>query len=285
MQLYNEWLHQFVLLRDMLLPFSNWTEVRIPLRTRGDAVGLRKFEPARSAFLADFFTRLLSHAAIVRFAHSLFADAGEIAERPSDFYGFQTDQGAVLPCAIGGSNSTQAPKELLSWHAARIVDSPAETTAVFQYAWTDYFAAPRSQIDDSAVAPPPDGDARLSVERIGECAVILWLVLEAGTVAYSIDLGQCLRGQRYAYQPTSRQGIAPLQVVEHDIGGVLSQHGLLTAKNGIHLLPTKDNAIVQLALLGKIYPENTILGDAAPWAAVLSAGKAYGAKFVVGAPL
>ena len=39
-----------------------------------------------------------------------------------------------------------------------------------------------------------------------------------------------------------------------------------------------------MALLGKIYPENTVLAGAANWGEVLAAGKAYGAKFVIGLP-
>jgi hypothetical protein len=49
MQLYNEWLHQVVLLRDALLPFVNWQDV--PLRI--SPTGLRHIEPARDAFLIE----------------------------------------------------------------------------------------------------------------------------------------------------------------------------------------------------------------------------------------
>ena len=73
-------------------------------------------------------------------------------------------------------------------------------------------------------------------------------------------------------------------MVSHDIGAVLGQPGLVTAHDGIHLLPTDGDAVLTLALLGKIYPENTVLAGTADWSEVLAAGKGYGAKFVIGLP-
>ncbi len=104
-----------------------------------------------------------------------------------------------------------------------------------------------------------------------------------------MDLGQCLRGQRFAYRPAAGSAAAALtaapdDVVSHDIGAVLGQPGLVTADDGIHLLPTGDDAVLSLALLGKIYPENTVLAGTANWSGVLTAGKGYGAKFVIGLP-
>jgi hypothetical protein len=148
----------------------------------------------------------------------------------------------------------------------------------------DYFAVPRSLADSAIAAEPPDGNAVVSAERIGEAGLLLWLNLAAGDRSYSIDLGQSLRGQRFAYRPVAGPPGVPSGVLQHRVEAVLSQSGLVTAADGIHLLPTGGNAVLTLALLGKIYPENTVLGEAAPWSAVWSAGKGYGAKFILGTP-
>jgi hypothetical protein len=286
MQLYNEWLHQLVLLRDALLPFRNWAELPLPLGRRGAARGLRGLEAARSSFLAEFLTRILSHGAIVRFAHSIFAGTG-VADPVvlPDYYGFQAERGAVLPSVIGAADVASGPKGLLSWHPARIAEVPQPGgTLLFHYALADYLAAPRSLLDATATAPAPSGDARVSFERAGDRGLVLWLALDAGDRVYRVDLGQSLRGQRYAYRPAAGRGGVPANVLKHGAQDILSRSGLVTAEGGIHLLPTDGNAILTLALLGKIYPENTVLGEAAPWGTVLSAGKGYGAKFVLGVP-
>jgi hypothetical protein len=58
----------------------------------------------------------------------------------------------------------------------------------------------------------------------------------------------------------------------------------VTADDGIHLLPTGDDPLLTLALLGKLYPGNVVLAGTANWGAVLAAGKGYGARFVLGVP-
>lgn len=52
MQIYNEYLHQFVLLRDALLPFANWEEVPFEVKEYAEFKGLRFLEPAREIFNA-----------------------------------------------------------------------------------------------------------------------------------------------------------------------------------------------------------------------------------------
>ncbi|MEI0738589.1 hypothetical protein VQ056_21315 [Paenibacillus sp. JTLBN-2024] len=47
MQIYNEYLHQFVLLRDALLPFTNWEQVPFEVKEYAEFKGLRFLEPAR----------------------------------------------------------------------------------------------------------------------------------------------------------------------------------------------------------------------------------------------
>lgn len=286
MQLYNEWLHQLVLLRDALLPFENWERVPLPLPLQDGVRGLRAVEAARDGFLAEFLTRIPTHASIVGFARALFDPAGRSgAGRNDTLYGFQAESGLVLPAVVGSDDLEAAPKGLLAWHPAQVALPPKGRTLAFRYAFADYLSAPRS-----AIGPPMDGrledEASIVAEATGDDGAILWLTLNAGRHAYRVDLGQCLRGQRFGYRPIAGAStLAPHDVFRHDAGAVLGQPGLVTAEHGVHLLPTGDNALVALALLGKIYPENTVLAGRSAWRDVLAAGKGYGAKFVVGIPL
>lgn len=287
MQLYNEWLHQMVLLRDALLPFENWEQVPLPLALHGGFRGLRGLEPARDRFLAEFLTRILPHASVVDFARSLFESAGTRGPaRDGDLYGFQAESGLALPSIVGRDDMGSAAGSLLTWHAAHVASPPTGGTLAFRYAFADYLSAPRSPIgpksDDGSL---PD-EAAIVAEPADQDSVRLWLELTTDQRSYRVDLGQCLRGQRFAYKPTADAAptSAPNDVLSHDIGAVLGQPGLVTADDGVHLLPIGDDGILTLALLGKIYPENTVLAGAASWGDVLAAGKGYGAKFVIGLP-
>lgn len=285
MQLYNEWLHQLVLLRDALLPFENWAEVPVPLHRRGAGRGLRSLEAPRRAFLGEFLTRILTHATIVRFARSLFEGAdADNGRQNGEWYGFQAESGLVLPSVIGREDVAAGPCGLLSWHAAWFPDLPPGRTVGFRYCLSDYLAAPRSAIGDVPEEAPPTGDATILAEPVGEGEAVLWLELSAGTRSYRVELGQCLRGQRFAYRPQAGSVGMSGDAQVHRAEEILVQPGLVTESDGTHLVPTGDNALVTLALLGKIYPENTVLGEAAPWNDVLAAGKSYGAKFVLGTP-
>lgn len=285
MQLYNEWLHQLVLLRDALLPFENWTELPVPLHRRGTSRGLRSLEAPRSAFLSEFLTRILTHGTIVRFARSLFdAPDADKAGRNDEGYGFQAENGLVLPSVIGREDVAAGSKGLLRWHAARIPGLPPGRTVGFRYGFSDYLAAPRSRIGSGADDAPPTGDATIIAEPVGEGDAILWLDLSAGVRSYRVELGQCLRGQRFAYRPEAGKARTSADAQIHRVEEILVQPGLVTASDGTHLVPTAGNALVTLALLGKIFPENTVLAEAAPLNDVMAAGKKYGAKFVLGLP-
>ncbi len=125
MQLYNEWLHQLVLLRDALLPFENWEQVPLPLALHGGFRGLRGLEPARDRFLAEFLTRILPHASVVDFARSLFEPAGTRGTaRDADLYGFQAEIGLVLPAIVGRDDIHSAAGSL-----ADVASGPCRLTA------------------------------------------------------------------------------------------------------------------------------------------------------------
>ncbi len=287
MQLYNEWLHQLVLLRDSLLAFENWQEVPLPLHRKSEALGLRDIEPARATFLAAFLTRLPTHASIVSYARALF-DPGAVPE--DDIYGFQAEQGLALPCVVGRSDIERAPTGLLTWHAARLIPvagSPPGRTVSFRYALTDYLSAPRSVIDNTSSTAPIGTAAAIVASPAPRNGAHLSLQFDRLDPAVRVDLGQSLRGHRFSYRAepsTSHDIVPPPAAVRHAPAAVLRQEGLVVAEDGIHLLPTDSAALLTLALLGKIYPENTVLAEGAAWSSVMATGKGYGAKFVIGLP-
>ena len=92
MQLYNEWLHQIVLLRDALLPFTNWQNVPLLVTP----TGLRHTESARDSFLTELLVRQIRHTSIVDFARNVVTGTSGPAG-----YGFDPDGGTVLPAVIG----------------------------------------------------------------------------------------------------------------------------------------------------------------------------------------
>ncbi len=92
MQLYNEWLHQVVLLRDALLPFTNWQDVPLLVTPSG----LRHTEPARDAFLTELLVRQIRHSSIVDFARRVVTGTSGQAG-----YGFEAGGSAALPAVLG----------------------------------------------------------------------------------------------------------------------------------------------------------------------------------------
>lgn len=275
MQLYNEWLHQLVLLRDALLPFENWDRVPLPLPLHlHEARGLRGLEPARETFLAGFLTRIATHASVVAYARAIF-EWGPVPS-DSDVYGFQADFGLAVPSVIGRDDISGAPKGLLTWHPAAITETEPGRTLPFRCALTDYVAAPRSTPCDS-----PDGQLDDVAEIVAE-GETLSLVVSADGRTHKVDLGQCFRGQRFAYRPaTGTTELEPADVTHHRLGAALGRPGLVTADSGVHVFDTDGDSLATLALLGKIYPENIVLAKNASWSAIAAAGKGFGAKFVL----
>jgi hypothetical protein len=273
MQLYNEWLHQLVMLRDALLPFENWEEVPLPLDLP-DARGLRGLEPARATFLAGFLTRIATHASVVAYARALF-ESGPI-EPDGDVYGFQAKHGLALPSPIGRDDIGDGSRGLLTWHPTIVAQALPGRTHAFRCAEADYLAAPRSTLAETS-----GGDLEQDATIVAEGST-LWLEIGIDARKHRIDLGQCLRGQRFAYRPAAgRTTRAPVEVTHHPAAGALGAPGLVTAEAGVHVFDTDGDPLLALALLGKIYPENVVLAGTAPRDAVLAAGKGYGAKFVL----
>jgi hypothetical protein len=302
MELYNEWLHRMILLRDSLLPFENFDEV--PLVIPEGSQGIRDVEEPRKLFLVHCLTGSVQHTAIVNLS-KVFTTR----KLPPGGYGFQYSQGLVLPSFLSGSRSLH----LLRYHPARIDYSEPEV--LFDYEHKDYFSAPRSEVHKGETAVPADGWNLSSLLRTRTAVtessfaidggndslrriVKLRLTLDSGTCV-AVDLGQIARGRRYAYEISSRSktngtGIAaikkhfPSTALVHSTADILSQPGLVTsprAQDGkpstIHIIPAPE-PVIKLALLGKLYPENVILfRDLDDLDAITKTGKGFAERFVI----
>ena len=263
MQIYNEYLHQMVLLRDALLPFENFEDVIIPISAEpGRKRGLRHTEDIRASFLTEMMTKSVTQASVVKSAKFLLAP-----QLSSDnVYGFQYQYGVVLPALVTGSTS----RGLLRYIPA--VLDPTEEQAVFQYELRDYYIADRSEVPvqeklisgDQSEGALVQNDTLVPVPTDTEAAHFLQLTLRSGTgTIVRVDLGQVARGRRYAYVVGRKQGAtgdaAPKEVKVYSAWKILTDSGpgLVTANEGVHLIQANSN-VELLALLGKLYPENVV---------------------------
>lgn len=318
MQLFNEYMHQMVLLRDALLPFKNYEDVIIPVDGRA-ARGIRHLEPSRSEFLTHLLVKEVTQSAIVKHAQALLAPgllsrSSRTSPKVSPGYGFQYAHGLVLPAFLAGGPT---PFHLLQYIPARLVDDAPEGV-IFDYRIQDYYLAPRVEIPagtktsvlQSAGYPVANdcGTPRLGVQSVkigvvpptpGSTAssptvrqLELQLQLDNGQCV-SVDLGQVARGHRYAYQTSGASESATSSNDTHDVTPIVVHaaasvletghgDGLVTAHNGgAHVIPVQDPAVA-LALLGKIYPENVVLLPASKdLAQAEKAGKGLEPKFVL----
>ncbi|KAJ5087090.1 hypothetical protein NUU61_008397 [Penicillium alfredii] len=300
MQLFNEYMHQMVLLRDALLPFQNYQDVLIPVDGTA-ARGIRHLEPARTQFLAELFTKHVTQRGIVTYAKALLAPG--LRHTTSAGYGFQYAHGTILPAFLSGGPT---PLHLLQYFPTK-VDSTV-TDILFANRFEDYYSAPRNEIPAGIQrhAPehldPKDKPQTLSVggavglvpdSAAGNVRQLeLRLELPNGKCV-AVDLGQIARGHRYSYfaqdpslhEDGTVQGVSKhTQPIFHDPTTLLEtpDTGLLTAKaGGVHVISVQ-NPVVALAILGKLYPENVVL---LPVDEGLSqtgkAGKGFEPKFVI----
>ncbi|CAI6085641.1 hypothetical protein [Cohnella sp. JJ-181] len=294
MQLFNEYLHEIVLLRDALLPFENWQEVPLELTAR-QTRGLRYTEEAHAAFLSQLLARPLDHKSLVHYAASLLAP-----ELSADGYGFQYRHGTILPASLG-TELAEAPRYLLRWYPVRMVESDERDAIAFAYEYSDYYTAPRSQLgtgsQESGGEEAETGlggivEASLQASLAPSGQAVISFQLRANADTYAVDLGQIFRGHRFHYRtpPADEKPISPSPIPEksdiayHAAAHVFSLSGLVTSEAGTHQLASGGNELVARALLGKLYPENVILlerGDADELEAAKDAGKRFGAKFLL----
>ncbi|MGW8526536.1 hypothetical protein [Nocardiopsis sp. NPDC055824] len=250
MQLYNEWLHQVVLLRDALLPFTNWQDV--PLLTT--PTGLRHTEPAHDAFLTELLVRQIRHPSIVAFArHAVTGTGGPTG------YGFEAGGGTALPAVLDHPPLT-APRHLLTWRSSPTADEPVTYVAEEQ----DYYAAPRTPVEDLPPADPAPGSltARTVTGLPADGTRTARIEVTGDGATVRVDLGQALRGHRYAHRP------APAADDAHPgtgsrattVWSALGAPGLVWTRAGETTLDAAgQNDLVVLALLGRLYPENVTL--------------------------
>ncbi|MEU5024953.1 hypothetical protein [Streptomyces milbemycinicus] len=252
MQLYNEWLHQMVLLRDALLPFTNWQDVPLLVTP----TGLRHTEPARDRFLTELLVRQIRHTSIVNFArHTVTGGSGP------DGYGFDHDGGTVLPAVVDAPPLT-APRHLLTWRP----DPAVGETATYVAEVRDYYAAPRTLIEH---LPPATGTPGPIIARIVAEPVVdgtRTAHVEVTHTAHNgaaarIDLGQCLRGHRFAHRQDPAEAVVDARTA--DTWSVLRAPGLVCTEGGDAVLDAtaQDNTVV-LALLGRLYPDHVVLRPA-----------------------
>ncbi|GIP24333.1 hypothetical protein [Paenibacillus sp. J22TS3] len=296
MQIYNEYLHQFVLLRDALLPFANWEEVPFEVKEHKGFKGLRFLEPAREIFLTQLLGKNLTHKSIIRYAQSVVSSGLTEAG-----YGFQYHLGTVLPAGLGESARTSA-RYLLKWHPVQTItaDETQDLAAVsFDYEYEDYYAAPRNEAGKGTPAGeyglPISGEhydepsiARL-LPNTGNGRTTLRFNLEMKGNEITVDLGQIFRGHRFLYRPYGNDNadaaVAKRESLSwHLAADIFSHSGLVTNTDGIHFISTGRNELVLWALLGKLYPENVVLldkGDHKELGAAYVSGKGFGTQFLV----
>lgn len=187
-----------------------------------------------------------------------------------------------------GSPFETAPRNLLRFHPARFMDVAPGETVTFDYELKDYLAAPRSQIENSRVVVEIGQvtSARLDLGQVKDARATLIYRIGSEASGVAVDLGQIMRGHRFAYLAAENarvaEGDAGMEkaLMAHDAWSVLLLPGLVTATGGVHVLHA-PNPLVRLALLGKIYPENVVLRREPGWAGVHGAGKGFGPKFVL----
>ncbi|MFE7441044.1 hypothetical protein ACFU7X_11340 [Streptomyces chartreusis] len=253
MQLYNEWLHQIVLLRDALLPFTNWQDVPLLITP----TGLRHTEPARDAFLTELLVRQIRHTSIVAFARQTVTGASGPAG-----YGFAAGGGTALPAVLGQSPLT-APRHLLTWRPGPAIDEPVTYVAKVR----DYYAAPRTLFEDlpAVTAAPGPLTARTVPSPVTDgCRTAAIEIARDGATAHT-DLGQALRGHRFAHRP---DGVASDVSADEpsrttDVWTTLRAPGLVWTESGdVAVDATGQNDLVVLGLLGRLYPEDVTLQPA-----------------------
>ncbi|MBP1974225.1 hypothetical protein [Cohnella thailandensis] len=296
MQIYNEYLHQFVLLRDALLPFANWEQVPFEVKEHTEFKGLRFLEPAREVFLTHLLGKKLTHKTIVQYAQSVVSSGLSAAG-----YGFQYRLGTVLPAGLGES-AGMASRYLLRWHPVQTIQAEVSQdfpSISFDYEYGDYYAAPRSEAGSGT---PGNEDTLLLSEGHYEQPDVARLLpatdsdrtmlrfsLEVEGREFSVDLGQLFRGHRFLYRPQGN-GNADVAFAKrasiglHQASVILAHSGLVTNADGIHFIPTGGNELIRWALLGKLYPENVVLldkGDRDELEAAYVSGKGFGTQFLV----
>lgn len=320
MQLYNEWSHRLVLLRNALLPFENWDEVPLVVPASGNEEGhaassspqkrgMRALEGPSDAFVMRLLSGRTPQTAIVDMAKALTARG-----LPSGGFGFQYTQGTVLPAFLAGS----ASRSLLRFYPARVPESAA-AEVLYDYQHPSYDDAERSEMPaqpavkqsgapNAATLPGTVASVLRSRPVPGSQGPRSTLHVEVELrghpeAVFPVCLGQIARGRRFSARPhkiddaADRGAAAPApaaNIVLHRVEDALSLPGLVFSaaeekpgqqqrqqqENTLHVFPVSD-PLLGLALFGKLYPGNVVvLGENDDLARALWVGRGFGTKFV-----
>ncbi|KAL4914845.1 hypothetical protein BDW62DRAFT_219789 [Aspergillus aurantiobrunneus] len=292
MQLFNEYLHQMVLLRDSLLPFQNYEDVLIPVS--GSTRGLRNMEGPREKFMASLFAKQDTQTPLVTIAKALLAP--DLPKTSTGGYGFQYAHGIVIPALF---TDGPTPLHLLHYIPAQV--DPSQAEVLFDYEFLEHDAAPREEIAPGipvygAVSFPDASSVRVESASLGfrcasgKCKTVRGLNLGLRfnlRKCVAVDLGQIARGWRCSF------GVGPGESGGVQAGGTSMLHqghdvllqldgGLVAAQRGGFHVVAVEEKIVGLAVLGKLYPGNVMrLERGVCLERAVSAGKEFGSKFVV----
>lgn len=283
MQVYNEWLHQIILLRDGLLPFENFDEV--PLVVSPDAAqGMRPMEDIRPKLLMQLLTAQVKRTTLVDVAKVLTAP-----DLPSAGYGFQFVGGVVMPLSLLTGSSS-----VLLRYIPAIMDDSEHQELLFDYENKDYFSVPRevipvpeelglstnimaalgkSQLDSALVSSSLSLEKPSNLKRSSQIRSVKLCGTSENGRQFSVDLGQVTRGLSYAYR------VPPSAMKSEDRPSQPLSCGLYKASDVL----SAGSAVVRMALLGKLYPENIVLLSRQEQLQYYTAesGKGFGPQFVI----
>jgi hypothetical protein len=264
--LYNEWLWQLVLLRDALIPFTAHERVRF----RADRDGLTRLADARDRFVVEIMTRRVAHAALTRFAAELLAP-GAVPGDVREFYGFQADGALVLP-PVALDGPLLRPVHLLEQREGTLAGLPLDEIAFFVPADDDQLAIPPTALGE-ATRTPADVTVVPLAHRLVPGAPgpsrtrTVDLVVGFDGHEWAVDLGQALRGHRYAARPAPDSGPAGAEdrpAAAWSGCAVLRADGAVTLPDGGGVLPTGGQRALVLALLGRLRPGSVVLWAGQP---------------------
>lgn len=260
MMLYNEWMHQMVLLRDALLPFRNWQQVPLPVDQRG----LRRLEPARDQFLTELLVRQIRHTTLVDYVRDVLAPGAPSVPG----YGFSFPEGRALPSVLT-TGTIAAPPYLFDWTH----DGATSTVQTFVPAETDYYIAQRTDVatlrspaGPADVTSPLPTLAELHVDDSSDGTSTATLRVAVDGALAEVDLGQALRGHRYAH--AALHAVAPsaaahttghMTAIRVDPAATLSAPGLVHAESGEYVVKDVPDGSVALAVLGRLYPDRVVV--------------------------
>lgn len=290
MQLYNEWSHRIVLLRNALMPFENWDEVPIVIENNSAQKGMRMLERPSDAFVMRLLSGRLTQSSLVEMAKALTAPS-----LPSGGFGFQYSQGTILPAFLAGSPS----RSLLRYYPAQEVESPSEV--LFDYEHTSYEVAARSTLPLSTTEvsnstaqshasvlksyPLPDSHGTKAHLKLQ------FQLQSHPETEFSVCFGQIARGRRYASRvpPNHINGeFGTTQPVFHSVENAFSLPGLVFSteqaeedEKSLQVFTISD-PLIALALFGKLYPGNVVeLEESGDLSSALHVGRGFGTKFVI----